>query len=204
MFMLRLLATCAVLATAATAQGIALTQWPSIAVAGNAYDIRWSGGDGSPVTIKLLTGNTANLQTVSTLTTNNIFSWIVPQSTTAGPNFALSIQDNSPNNINYIGPIELQGGSGNPISGSTSVQNAIPSVVGDSAVGAGAAGTAMPVYNATTTVCPTGTPAASNGPKAAAAPTSGPSIYPPIMNGAMRLAAPAYFLGACTLLCLYL
>lgn len=47
MYLLRSIAASALLVTSTVAQGIKFIDWPQVAIAGNSYNLRWSGGDGS-------------------------------------------------------------------------------------------------------------------------------------------------------------
>ncbi|KAL8710790.1 MAG: hypothetical protein Q9225_007222 [Loekoesia sp. 1 TL-2023] len=63
---------------------------------GHPFTVSWFGGDGTPVSIDLLTGNAPNLQPVTTLTSNfsgSAISWtpIASQSVRTGQLYALSI-----------------------------------------------------------------------------------------------------------------
>lgn len=131
--------------------------------------------------------------------TDHLFTWTISPTVPNGPNFALSIEDSYPNDLNYIGPIQLLGGSGSLIYTSVSVLNAssapIPVVA-----------SAAPVYNVTSTLCPTAVSAAPTAPTAPVATTGTkptPSIYPPITNAADKLAYPISALSVGMLLFLH-
>jgi hypothetical protein len=53
---------------AASTLAIQLNSWPSSVVAGQTYQITWSGADTTPVTLLLRKGDPNNLQTVTTIT----------------------------------------------------------------------------------------------------------------------------------------
>jgi len=72
MYFPRTLFSVAAFAVAVLAQNIAFTSVPTSVTVGQTYDITWSGGDSSPVTIILRSGSSNNLQTISTITSKGV------------------------------------------------------------------------------------------------------------------------------------
>ncbi|KIV89813.1 hypothetical protein PV10_07185 [Exophiala mesophila] len=136
----------AALVASAFAQGrLAFTSTPGTAVQGSTYNISWSGGDGSAVTLTLRKGDPNDLETIGILGQSimtDSYVWEVSDSLEPDDDYALQITQRQ-DVINYSGLFSIIAGNSTAASTTTPPSNSSSSTttfIGSSA----GTGTALP------------------------------------------------------------
>jgi len=123
MLFTRLFAAAAFVACAVAQTGtLQFTTLPSNVEVGKPVPIKWSGGDGSPVTITLKKGTPKDLKTVAVLSggvKGDSFTWTPSEDLESGDDYALQISQGV-NTINYTGQFSVKGGTAPSASASDS------------------------------------------------------------------------------------
>ncbi|RVX74608.1 hypothetical protein B0A52_01734 [Exophiala mesophila] len=105
----------AALVASAFAQGrLAFTSTPGTAVQGSTYNVTWSGGDGSAVTLTLRKGDPNDLETIGILGQSimtDSYEWEVADSLEPDDDYALQITQRQ-DVINYSGLFSIVAGNG--------------------------------------------------------------------------------------------
>jgi hypothetical protein len=113
MHFLKTVASVALFAAAALAQGVAFTSTPSGVQVGQSYTITWTGGDpNQPVTLVLRSGSPGNLDTTTTITADakgGSYTWTPGTTIPDGAAYALQITQGT--DTNYSGQFTIQGGT---------------------------------------------------------------------------------------------
>jgi len=126
MLFTRLFAAAAFVACAVAQSKLQFTTLPSNVEVGKPVPIKWTGGDGSPVTITLKKGTPQNLKTVSVLSggvSGDSYTWTPSEDLVSGDDYALSISQGV-DTVNYTGQFSVKGGTAPSASGSSSSDSA--------------------------------------------------------------------------------
>ncbi|KAF2436622.1 hypothetical protein EJ08DRAFT_655595 [Tothia fuscella] len=202
--------------TASAVAEIAFTSIPDAVEAGKSYTITWTSTDlTTPATIILRAGNSANLDTIETVTTNALggsFSWTPATSLPNAGTYALQITQGA--DINYSKQFPLTGGSNSPLPTGT-VSNAVTSAVGavssalSSATAAVSSSISSELASASSVLSSASESASSTASSASASESAAqtsatPSSTPVPANGASGLQSPVAFILCAVAAMLYL